>query len=309
MRLRPLTPLQDMYVDIDSRGTPSAGVLGKNDVLTDTNTVSPVDISRVLNTFDGQTQSRMRTLLSEFGRGLADNGYQLKAAFVQLAPFLKTAQRTTQVLAERRQKMARVVHNLNELTGALAQRDKQLTGLVRDGNSSLGALSQQQKPFNDTLAEIPPTLGAIRSSFAALRSTEDQLDPALVSLKPVAKQLQDGLQGLEKFSTAATPSLKKLHTPLTKLEPFAQQLRPTATGLEQSFNRLKPEAPQFDQVTQTMIPCLDVMQRFFQDTLSVFKFFDASGAFPRGSNVTNTDSFGMKGIGLERLPRCTDGLR
>jgi virulence factor Mce-like protein len=309
MRLRPLTPLQDMYVDINSRGTPAAGELRSNQVLKNTQTVSPVDISRVMNTFDGQTQGRLRTLLTEFGRGLTDNGVQLKSAFVQLAPFLKMAQRTTQVLADRRQKMQRVVHNLGALTTALAHRDQQLTGLVRDGNATLASLSSQQRPFNDTLAQLPPTLSSVRSSFAALRSAEDQLDPALVALKPVAQNLRQGMAGLEKFSASATPALRDLRTPLRKLEPLAKQLRPTSTSLEQSFNRLTPQAPQFDDVTRTMVPCLDVMQHFFQDTLSVLKFYDVSGAFPRGSNVTNTDQFGMKGIGLKRLPSCTEGLR
>ena len=33
VRIRPVTPLEDMYVDITSRGTPNAGVLGGNAVL------------------------------------------------------------------------------------------------------------------------------------------------------------------------------------------------------------------------------------------------------------------------------------
>lgn len=61
MRLRPVTPLQDMYVSIDSRGTPSAGELGKSEILGMQRTDSPVDISRVLNTFDTDTRSRLRS--------------------------------------------------------------------------------------------------------------------------------------------------------------------------------------------------------------------------------------------------------
>ena len=55
VRIRPVSPLQDMYVALD-RGTPQAGVVPEGGRLQVARTVSPVDISRVLNVFDRDTR-------------------------------------------------------------------------------------------------------------------------------------------------------------------------------------------------------------------------------------------------------------
>ena len=310
MRLRPLTPLQDIYVDITDRGTPAAGKLEEDDVLAGGRTVSPVDVSRVLNTFDQDTRVRMRTLFTEFERGLsADGGDQLKESFAQLAPFLKAAQRTTETIAERRQNMKRLVHNLAELTNALGERDEQLTRLVRDGNRSLAELASVQEPFDATLRALPDTMTTLRSSFAALRSAEDELDPALRALGPVADNLKSGLQALETFAVDARPALASLREPVRELSPLANELKPTAENLSQAFTRLSPQAPQLDSITAELPRCFDMAGKFFNNTLSVFKFSDDFGSFPRGENESDGSSApGDKNpnLSVKRVPRCTE---
>ncbi|MCW3012701.1 MAG: Mammalian cell entry [Solirubrobacterales bacterium] len=311
MRLRPLTPLQDMFVDIESRGTEAAGELGDDQVLSARRTVSPVDVSRVLNTFDGTTRERMRLLLDDMGRGLEDNGAQLRASFEQLAPFLKAADRTTGVLKQRRQQVARVVTNLGKLTTALSERDEQLTSLVRDGNSTLAEISRVQDSFDSTLAQLPPLLSTMRTSFAALRTTEDELDPALADLRPVADKLEKGLEGLERFAVQATPAIASLEPAVKQLRPLADDLRPAARSLRSSLTALRPQVPKLDRMTDETVPCLPQIGNFFNNTISVLKFYDSYGTFPRGENTV--DGNGLFGLGpavnLRKLPSCTDGGR
>jgi virulence factor Mce-like protein len=311
MRLRPLTPLQDLYVDIDSRGTPAAGELTESDVLKNTRTTSPVDVSRVLNVFDRDTRERMQQFFTQFGRGLDDRGAQLRQTFVQLAPFLQAAQRTTGAMAERRRDLAHLVHNLGRLTEALATRDRQLTRLVSTGNATMAEIARVQRPLDRTLAELPPLLGVMRSSFAALRAAEGELDPALRSLEPVADKLDSGLTGLQRFAQDARPALSALREPLRELAPLSRDLRPTARSTEQAFNRLAPLAPKLDRITADLPPCFDTMSRFFNNTLSVTKFYDGYSAMVRGENEFDGDAvFGRTpALDLRRAPRCTDGRR
>ena len=304
MRLRPLTPLQDMYVLIESRGHPRAGEL--KGTLSAQRTESPVDISRVLNTFDLTTRQRLQGLLVQMDRGLTDNGEQLNRAFAEIAPFLKTAQRTTGALQQRRVQLARLMTNMAGLTTALAQRDRQLQALVHDGNASLKTIASKQAAFSATVAEIPPTLATIRSSFASLRAAETQLDPALRSLGPVAKKLEPGLSGLEDFARQAQPALRSLSPAFRQLRPLADDLRPTARSLATSFAGLRPQAPQFDRITAMAVPCLDKGQKFFTQTLSVIKFYDAYGAWPRGENTSDGDTALGQGqtMNTKRMPSC-----
>jgi virulence factor Mce-like protein len=310
IRLRPLTPLQDMYVNIESRGHKEAGEVGTGDeALVAARTVSPVDISRVLNEFPGATRTRLRILMDQFGRGLDDNGKDLKWAFGELSPFLTAAQRTTSIVAERRRQMARLVTNLNKLTTALAQRDRQVTTLVGAGNATLAELSGADQQLDATLREIPPTLDTLRTAFAQLRSAQDELDPALQSLGPVADRLEAGMKALESFSTGATPALTALQPSVVALSPLARDLRPTSAALSKAFTELRAQAPAYDRMTKQLPRCFDVIGNFFNDTLSVVKFSDAHGAYPRGNDSQDADTFGgvapVGATGQTRSPSCT----
>lgn len=310
LRLRPLTPLQDMIVSIESRGTAKAGELPGDEVLSASRTVSPVDISRVMNRFDDDTRVRMQALLDQFGRGLDDNGVQLEQAFAELAPFLQAAQRTTREMSVRRRELARLVTNLNQITVALGDRDDQLASMIKRGNSTMATLAQQQGPLDQTLAEIPPTLSTMRTSFAALRSAEQQLDPAFRGLKPVTSKLESGLESLGRFGRDARPSLASLERPVNALRPLTRDLQPTSRSLARAVTRFRPQAPQLDHITSQFVPCRNAVQDFFHQTISVTKFYDAYGAYPRGDTIQQGDAVGGLGtsLNLKRLPMCTDGL-
>ncbi|WP_026909871.1 MlaD family protein [Patulibacter minatonensis] len=310
MRLRPVTPLQDMYVSIDSRGTPSAGELGKSEILGMQRTDSPVDISRVLNTFDTDTRSRLAQLTDDFGKGVGGHGEELRQAFASLAPFLRTADRLAGAMTDRRREIARVVDNLGRLTAAVNTRDKQLTALVRDGHTTVAELAAHDQTLAATLSELPRTMSQMRSSFATLRDAETEVDPALASLRPVAAKLESGLKSLEGLSDDATPSLKALSPAAKDLRPLATSLSPTSTALKDAFTKLAPTAPRLDRVTQDLVPCRLSTTKFFQWTLSVFKFYDDNGAWPRGELVLGAPAFSLgtvKDPVLRRGWSCTQG--
>ncbi len=309
LRLRPLTPLQDMYVAIEERGTEKAGELTKDDVLAASRTESPVDISRVLNEFPGATRQRLQTLLDEFGNGLEDRGATLRSAFAELVPFLQAADRTAGVVAGRREQMARLVTNLGKITDALGHRDRRLASLVRTGNGTLAELSKADRELGQTFSEIPPTLSTLRTAFAKLRSAQDDLDPALADLRPVAAELEEGLEALEKVGRDAEPALRSLRPALADLRPLAGDLRPTSEALAAAFDQLRPQAERYDRITSQIPPCFTELGNFFNDTLSVLKFSDAYGAFPRGDDQQDTDTVGpfAPPAGLKRAPTCANG--
>jgi virulence factor Mce-like protein len=309
MRIRPVTPLQDLYVNITDRGDKSAGEAKERDIIAAQQTISPVDISRVLNTFSGNTRERMTMLLSELGTGLEDGGVKLRESFASLAPFLKVAQRTTAVLAKRDRNVRRLVHNFGRLSAALAKRDKELNEFVTEGNETLGELAANDRQFGATFTSLAQLMPVMRSSFTSLRGLSDELDPALTSLKPVAAELEKGLVGLQQFGQDAQPALKKLRPAFTDLRTMARQLSPTSRSLATAFQRFQVQAPSYDRLTKQTVTCLDSMDRFFGNTMSVLKFEDGYGSYPRAETTVDTDS-ASTGAGLNTTPRkkCTDAL-
>jgi ABC-type transporter Mla subunit MlaD len=274
VRIRPVTPLEDMYVDIESRGHKAAGELKGDQILGAQHTISPVEIGTVLDQLDKGTRANMASLLDQLDTGLRDGGTNLRWAFTEMSPFFRSARELSRALAGRRENLARLVHNFGGVADELATHDRQLASFVKGADGTLGQLARDDAPFQGTLAQLPGTLKALQSSFANLRATEDTLDPALRSLQPVAGSLPEGLDALSEFSTAATPALRALRPSAKSLRPLARSLRPTSQSLSSAFTLLRKEAPQIDDFTHKTEPCLGDASLLLNRAMSFTKFGD-----------------------------------
>ncbi|MGE4424844.1 MAG: MlaD family protein [Solirubrobacteraceae bacterium] len=289
MRIRPVTPLQDMYVAIENRGTPEAGELDEETVLPAGRTETPTDVSRVLNVMDADSRQRVQALLSGLSEGLPDGGERLRSAFAAVGPFVEQATELTDAMGRRRSQLARLVHNGSRLAAAINTRDRQLAQLMQAGNATMAELAQHNANLGSTLAQLPDTLAVMRSSFARLRKSEDQIDPALRALIPVADNLEDGLEGLRRVSGDAMPALAAVRTPVKQLRPLAGDLETTSDRLDTALGELAPQVPRLDRATKKVLPCRFATAKFFQWTPSVLKYYDSAGAYPRGEMVYGTD--------------------
>jgi phospholipid/cholesterol/gamma-HCH transport system substrate-binding protein len=309
-RLRPVTPLQDVYVAL-TRGTPRAGELPEGATIPGSQTVTPVDISRVLNVFDSDSREQLGNLVRGLGTGLDDRGAQLRRAFTQTVPFLVAARDLGAALADRRQQVARLVHSFGGITHALGARDRQLATLVSDGNATLGELAAREAPLSETIRALPTTVQSMQTSLASLSSAEDELDPALRALQPVATALEPGLSALAHFSTDATPALRGLTPAVGDLRPLAAALDPTVRDAQLAAERLRPQVPQVDELTQMVTRCEDTISKFFQWTPSVMKFGDANGANPRAEASVGLDTppTPLSDPSLKHPRVCTDGFK
>lgn len=289
LRVRPKTPLDDLYVDVEDRGHPSAGKLTGGEILSAERTRTPVDIGVVLNTFRVDTRLRVSQSIDTLGHALPDHGAQLRAALVQISPFLRAAQRLTYESATRRLQTRRLVHNFRLMTEELGRRDLQLTQLVQGGAATFTQLAAVDAPLSGVLTGFPPTLRQLESTFTTVRATADQLDPAFDALQPSARQLPAGLNALRAFSVEARPALAALRRPLPPLTALLRTLQPTARGLNDAFTRLSPQAPRLDRITGAVVPCELAVQKFFQNTISLGKFYDQRALIPRGQSVNGDD--------------------
>lgn len=304
VRLRPVTPLQDMYVEL-RRGHPAAGRLD-GDVIPESQTTSPVDISRVLDTFDADTRDRLATLLHQLGPGLADNGVQLRAAFERAAPFLRAAEQVTGALAERRAELRRLIGNTRRLTTALAGHDAQLARLVVRGEATLGELAREDAPLARTIRALPGMVERLDAAMTSLGVARGRLDPAIDALRPAVARLAPGLDAAGRLGREARPAFSALASPVAALTPMAHALRPTAGALAQALDRLRSQAGSFDRLTRLLVPCREIMRQFFSNTPSVGKFANAYGAYPRGDTTIDVGTFGGRsGHGLRQSKSCT----
>jgi ABC-type transporter Mla subunit MlaD len=281
--VRPNTALQDMYLDIISPGTPSAGKLTSGHVLPIDQSQSPVSISEVLNVFQPGVRAHLYDVLDQLGNGLHDRGAMLRRAFVDLAPLLRIAGRVSGQLAVRAGLTKQLVHNAGTLSSVLAQRTGQLHNVVLAGTKTLQALSTQGGvPLQQTLAELPGTLAVIPRTTDDVNRLLVRLDPAVTDLYPVADRLPSALSDLRSFATSADPAVVALHTPIVRLVPLSRQLRPFSAALATSLATIKPQTGYVNAVTTDLADCHQTLYEFFNWNASVFKYQDAFGTYSRG---------------------------
>lgn len=290
LRVRPQTPLQDLYLTIESRGSHSASPLAEGATLSAERTITPVDISRVFNVFDPPTRDRFEHMIDGFARGLDDEGDQFRATFVELVPFIRSAARLSRATAIRRKATRRLVHNFRLIVDELSRRDQQVSGLVAGGSTTLAALRQTSAPLDRTLVELPPTLVQLRETMRTLDTSLGELDPALEAFRPTAAALEPALRALEDLSAQAQPAFASLRRVTARLTPLAREASPLARDLAPTFKRLRSSAPKLNRITRVLVPCMYPVQKFFQWSASVGKFSDANAVYPRGEGVSYSPS-------------------
>jgi ABC-type transporter Mla subunit MlaD len=306
--VRPNTALEDMYLDIVNPGTPSAGLAGTAHPLPASHTDTSVNLDDVLNTFNTDARASLRSLLDNFGNGLADRGASLRQGFVAAVPFIQLAGRLSQQLAQRAPLVRALVHNTAVLTSYLGRNQLTLRQLIQSGSQTLGTLESNAGNLGATLSALPPTLTELRSSLTSVSGVLPALDTAVQSLYPVANRLPTSLRAVRRLSAAASPAVHALQTPVAKLVPLARYLVPLSGSLAQAVTRLQPQVPVFNKTTGDLAGCRTGVQGFFEWNPSLAKYGDIRGQSPRGNVAAGAQSTGFLTDPFEQAePACTPG--
>jgi ABC-type transporter Mla subunit MlaD len=304
--LRPNTPLDDMYLDIISRGTPGAGRLGPQATLAADRTASSVDIGEVLDVFSADVRPRMATAITQLARGLGNDGPQFRQALVELAPFLRAVKRLSAEVATRRMETEVLVHDFTLMMAELAYRDRALRSLIQDAGTTFTTLGDNSGSLQAFITALPPALQRLPVSFSALRQASVALNPALSAMLPAAHALPSGLSALDRFAIAERPAANSLRRALPGLTALLAATTPVGENLGSAFAELQPQAPWLDHATRQIIPCEKPVDMYFQWYNSIYKFGDDLSSFLRMSNNTGAaNAVGEPDPFLVASPSCT----
>jgi phospholipid/cholesterol/gamma-HCH transport system substrate-binding protein len=223
--LRPITPLSDMRIEL-APGTPGKPAMRDGALIPLARTSSPVPLSDLLSSLDGDTRDFLVTLLDGVGRGVEDRASDLRKVLLSFGPTIDQLHEVTRVMARRQRSVARLVSNVSRVTRA-AGSDGRLADLVVSGNQTLTALARQDEPLRQTLAELP---GALATADDALRTTgrlSRSLRPTIETLTPSVRRLPRTLRTLGPVAGELATTLRTQFRPATKeLQPLASALGP-----------------------------------------------------------------------------------
>jgi ABC-type transporter Mla subunit MlaD len=283
-QLRPITPLNDVYLDVTDPGTPSAGPAVATQPLPETQTTTSVTVPDVLDGLTADARINAYRLLDNLGNGLSDGGLKLRQAFVQLGPLLQDAGVLTREVALHRYETERLIHNTAVLARTLATREGQLRRLVSTGAATFGALQQSSGDLDATLAQLAPTVEQLQSTLVSVRGALGTVDTGLSSLIPVADRLPGGLHDLRDLADVLGPAARRLQPAATSMTPFVQRVRELLGPTSQITSGLLPQTPIVNRTATDLVKCKSGVIDFFQWNASLTKMGDTTGGpVPRGN--------------------------
>jgi virulence factor Mce-like protein len=307
--LRPITPLNDMYLDIVDPGTPAAGKADPNVPLPASQTSNMVTVPDVLDTLGTDQRVAANQLLDQLGNGMADGGVRLRRAFVAVTPFLQQAGELTRQIAVREGATKRLISNTAILTTELGRRERILKRLVASGAATLGTLQQGSGDLDDTLAQLGPTFTELRASLAAVRGAVDDIDAGVKGLYPVAERLPQSLASVRRLTADLDPALRKLKPAIIPVRSWVVALNIILRAGGPAADSVQAQVPVISRLTQRLIDCEKGVIGFFQWNASLSKYGDLTAPIPRGNLAIGVPDAGVPGAPTRQPEKaCTPGF-
>ena len=326
MLLRPKTGLKDMTVELNP-GTPEAGELPENGTIPIAQTAPDVNLDEFLAALDGDTRSWLQILVTDAATGLEGRGKDLGDTIRQFRPTAQSLRAINEGLAERRQNIARVMHNFSLIADELGDRDDELAQFVNSNGAVLSVLAEQESSIRETLQELPPALVSTRNGLERVGELSQALGPSLEALRPGARDLDDMQRALRPFFRETTPVIRDTIRPLVReSRPVVTALRPTVNTLSSSTGDLATTLNVLNRLLDMIAynpPGVEEGYLFWLAWTNhlganVFNTQDAHGPIRRGAVVAGCDTLAIidnvaavnpvlgTTIGLINLPRASE---
>jgi phospholipid/cholesterol/gamma-HCH transport system substrate-binding protein len=237
LQLRPKTGLNDMAIEMDpghpDPSLPDRGKLGDGDRIPIANTRPNVNPDQILASLDADTRRYLSAFVNAGGPGLHGRGADLRRVLRATQPTFAQGERVAKAVADRRDKVKRLVANLRVLAHATASKDRELASLVDASSAVFTTLGNRDADLQGAVERMPGALHATRTALAATRGLALEARPALTRLRPLARELAPDLVAARPLLRDATPVVRTGLRPLVRAAtPLLADLRPSVARLE-----------------------------------------------------------------------------
>ena len=219
--LRPKTGLNDMTVEIDPGSGEESIEDGAHFTLNQTE--PNTNLEAFLSTLDADTRSYIQLLVAGGAQGIGGRGKQLSNAFRRFQPFVHYTAKLNKAIAQRRDALARVIHNFGLVTTELGRNDAAVKRFVTSSDDALGNFANQQESIQAAFEEFPSALRSARAGLASSNRFSKVAYPTLIQLIPQAQALTPAFRATERLFDETTEPIRD------QIRPFTREIRPTLT--------------------------------------------------------------------------------
>jgi ABC-type transporter Mla subunit MlaD len=220
-------------------GVEDGGRLGDGDRIGIAQTTTNVNPDEVLANLDADTRRYLAVFANAGGQGLEGRGPDLRALLEATQPTLEQSARVTRAIADRRQKLIRLIDNLRVLGRAAAEKDGELAGLVEASADVLDTVGAHEADLAAGVGRLPAALRSTRRALHEGRALAEELRPAARELRPLVRELTPAMLEVRPLLRDAEPILREDLRPLVReatplvadLRPAVEDLRPATTDL------------------------------------------------------------------------------
>jgi phospholipid/cholesterol/gamma-HCH transport system substrate-binding protein len=251
------TSLAYRYVELHP-GPLSAPKLPSDALLSQTHTVTPVELDQAYRIFRGRTRGDLGALISELGGTLAANGGALQQGLRDAPGGLDQTSAVMRELGAEQTALHTLVTQGNDVTSALASRQGDLGGLVDHAAATFDEFARHTQAEQASLDQAPQalstgtgTLGRLDSSLTGLQALIHDIAPGAIQLRALAPTARTALLELFRIGPLATQTLRRgtVAAPsLTRLlhtgTPFLPRLGAVLGQLDPMFACLRPYTPE-----------------------------------------------------------------
>jgi phospholipid/cholesterol/gamma-HCH transport system substrate-binding protein len=234
-----------MFVELDP-GSRDQPLMEENGRIAVSNTAPDVDPDEVLSMLDTDTRDYLQLLVNGAGKGLKNNGYDLREVLRRFEPLHRDLARVNTSIAGRRSELKDLIHNYGSLMSELGKNDEDLKRLVTASEAVFSTFAENDDDVSATFRSLPPALQETAETLPKVERFGKLLGPTLESLRPAFRKVDETNREVRGLARDATPDIRDRIRPFVRTaRPIVRDLRPAAIDLARaqpelakSFNEL-----------------------------------------------------------------------
>lgn len=274
--------LGQKYITLNA-GTPSAGVLGADDVISAKSTTGAQQLSDLLEVLDSPTRQAAGSTIREVGGGMRGHTQDFRDGLNSLPSMLPDLGTVSEALSVHNgADLTSVLRSADSLASRFAGRQHQISSLMGRLTTTLQAVSvDRAEPLRESLRQAPRTLRSVRSALTGLRSPLGDTESAM-------RALNTGAQALGQSTPDLRSVLKEAVRPLGKVPGVAGQAEPAVRDLTEVLQDARPLAPRAsralasaDTLFTTLAPYSPEVAGWFTNWASALSNGDENGHWLR----------------------------